>query len=833
MRAVVMAGGEGSRLRPLTINRPKPMVSIVDKPCLGHMFELLKRHGITDAFVTLQYLASVVQDAYGDGGSVGMRLRYSIEESPLGTGGSVRQIGDALGEASFLVVSGDALTDIDLTAVLAFHAEKGAAVTLCLKHVPDPLEYGVVITNADGRITKFLEKPSWGEVFSDTINTGIYVIDPRVLQRYEIGTAFDFSKDLFPQLLAEGEPMYGYIADGYWTDVGTIAEYARANADVLQGKVRVEPVGREIQPGIFAEDDVEIDPSALLMGPIFLGTGTRIGARAQIVGPTVLRDYVVVEPGAIIDRSIVWRNSYIGERSEVHGAIVGRQCALKARVVLEEGSVVADHSIVGEGARVRAQVKIWPDKQVESGAVVGSSLIWGSQSRRALFGRFGVTGVVNVDLTPELAAGLGAAYASTLAPDTTVTMNRDQHRTSRMLKRALMSGVVGSGVHVADLGQVPIPIDRFETRHLGAAGGIHVRISPFDDRVCDVKFFDQQALDMGKAQERKVENVFFREDFRRVTYDDVGRIFEVPRIGEAYTETFENEVVHKREIADGRFKIVVNYSHGTGAQFLPQLLAGLGVEVVAINAVVSENVGARSLEQFQQEMKELAAITSTLRASFGVTIDAGGEKVFFADDRGRIAEDRHFLTAFVALLARTSPGVVAVPVFAPASIERIVQEHGGRALRVRASAEAQMRFAAREHPLLVADALGGFIFPRFHPSFDGLFAVVRLLELLAVQKTDLARVMDETPTPQMARLKVACPWEEKGRVMRLLAQEPATEHTKQVDGVKHVYDGEWVLVLPSADLPLFDVWAEASDEGRAWALAHQYAERVGSLRGGE
>jgi len=830
MRAVVMAGGEGSRLRPLTINRPKPMVPVANKPCLGHIFDLLKRHGITDAFVTLQYLATVIQDAYGDGGSIGMRLRYSIEETPLGTGGSVRQIGDAIGTEPFLVISGDALTDIDLTKVIDFHRAKGAAVTLCLKHVPDPLEYGVVITDADGRITKFLEKPSWGEVFSDTINTGIYVIDPRVMQRYEVGGAFDFSEDLFPQLLAEGEPLYGHVADGYWTDVGSIAEYARANADILQGRVRVEPIGRELAPGVWSDGDAEIDPSAVLLGPIFLGNGSRIGPEAQIVGPTVLRDHVIVEPGVIIDRSVVWRNTYIGERSEVHGSIVGRQCALKARVVLEEGSVVADHSIVGEAARIRAQVKVWPDKQVESGAVVNTSLIWGAQGRRTLFGRFGVTGVVNVDLTPELGAGLGAAYGSTLAPGSTITMNRDQHRTSRMLKRALMSGVVGGGVHVADLGQVPLPIDRYETRRMGAAGGIHVRISPFDDRVCDIKFFDQQALDMGKAQERKVENVFFREDFRRVTYDGVGSIYDLPRVGEAYSEAFLNEVVHKRELAAAKFKIVVNYSHGTGAQFLPQLLSALGVDVIAINAVVTENVGSRSLEQFQQEMHELASITSTLRASFGVTIDAGGEKVFYVDDRGRIAEDRHFLTAFIALAAQTSPGVVAVPVFAPAAVERLVGEAGGRVLRVRNSAEAQMRFAAREHPLIVADGLGGFIFPRFHPSFDGLFAVVKLLELLAVSRTALAEVVDRTPLPRMARLKVACPWEEKGRVMRMLAQEPATERTKQVDGVKHVYDGEWVLVLPHADQPLFDVWAEANDEGRAWALAHQYAERVGSLR---
>src|SRR5438128_8524722 len=248
MQAVVMAGGEGSRLRPLTINRPKPMVSIVNKPCLGHIFDLLKRHGITSAFVTLQYLASQIQDSFGDGGSVGMRLKYSIEETPLGTGGSVRQIGDALDD-TFLVISGDALTDIDLSAVIKFHKERRAAVTLTLVHVPNPLDYGVVITQEDGRISKFLEKPSWGEVFSDTINTGIYVIEPRVLERYRPGEQFDFSKDLFPALLSEGEPLYGYIAQGYWTDVGSISEYARANADLLEGKVTAAPLGRGIIPG--------------------------------------------------------------------------------------------------------------------------------------------------------------------------------------------------------------------------------------------------------------------------------------------------------------------------------------------------------------------------------------------------------------------------------------------------------------------------------------------------------------------------------------------------------------------------------------------------------
>src|SRR2546428_748916 len=244
----------------------------------------------------------------------------------------------------------------------------------------------------DGRITKFLEKPWWGEVFSDTINTGIYVIEPRVLEHFAVGEVFDFSKDLFPRLLSEGEPLFGYVAEGYWTDVGSIAEYARANADLLRGKVKGEDLGNELMPGVWTAGNVDINESAKLTGPIFLGEGVKIGPHAEIIGPTVLRDYVSVDLGAVIDSSIVWRNTYIGERSELHGAIVGRQCALKSNVILEEGSVIGDHTIVGDHARVRAQVKDWPDKQIEAGAIIGSTLLWGGQGRRAPFRPSRVTG---------------------------------------------------------------------------------------------------------------------------------------------------------------------------------------------------------------------------------------------------------------------------------------------------------------------------------------------------------------------------------------------------------------------------------------------------------
>ena len=824
-----MAGGEGSRLRPLTINRPKPMVAIVNKPCLGHIFDLLKRHRVHEGVVTLQYLANVIQDSFGNGTAIGLPITYSVEETPLGTGGSVRQVLDRLND-TFIVISGDALTDIDLSAVVRFHKEKRAVATLTLYRVPNPLEYGVVITDLDGKIRHFLEKPSWGEVISDTINTGIYVLEPEALRRFEKGQPFDFSKDLFPQLLSEGAPIYGYIAEGYWTDVGNIAEYMRANHDVLQGKVRVEPIGEELRPGIFVDGSVEIDRTATIEGPVYIGNGTKIGQHARIVGPTTIRSYGVVDAYASIDRSIVWRNSYVGDHAEVHGSIVGRQCSLKSRVMLEDGSVIGDHSVVGEGARVRAGVKVWPDKQIEAGAVLSSSLIWGAQGRRALFGRFGVTGLVNIDLTAQFAARLGAAWGSSLAQGSTVTMNRDQHRASRMLKRALMGGIVGTGVHVADLLEVPIPVGRFHTRRTRTGGGAHIRISPFDDRVVDIKFYDGQALDIGKAVERRIEQSFFREDFRSVPVTDIGRIYNATRVGEAYAEAFLAMIKRRREIEDARFKIVVNYSQGTSSLHLPQLLDTLGCDVIAINATVSETVG-RSFEMFQSQMRELAAITATLRAHFGVSIDAGGEKVFFVDERGRVINDLAFLAIMTKLVIADEAGaMVSVPVYAPQVLERVAEDVGGRVHRTRASAEALMQVAQRDTPALVADGRGGFIWPAFHASFDGLLTVAKLLELLSLAKRPLSAFVDAAPEFHMARLKVDCPWEDKGRVMRLLAEEPRTAATKQVDGVKHVYDGEWVLVLPESDAPRFDVWAEARSEGKAWELAQGYAQRLETLR---
>src|SRR5207249_2366443 len=232
MKAVVMAGGEGTRLRPLTSNQPKPMVPVVGKPCMEHIIELLRDHGFDEIIVTVAFLPQAIRSYFGNGDTLGVRIEYSVEESPLGTAGSVKRAAGRLDD-TFLVISGDALCDVDLTGLVDAHREQGASVTIGLKSVENPLEFGIVVTDEDGRVERFLEKPSWGQVFSDTINTGIYVLEPEVLRHIPPDRPFDFSKELFPLLLEMGRPLYGKVCDGYWQDIGNLDQYRQANFDAL------------------------------------------------------------------------------------------------------------------------------------------------------------------------------------------------------------------------------------------------------------------------------------------------------------------------------------------------------------------------------------------------------------------------------------------------------------------------------------------------------------------------------------------------------------------------------------------------------------------------
>ncbi len=836
MKAVVMAGGEGSRLRPITLNRPKPMVHIAHRPVMGHILELLKRHNITEAVATLQYRSDDIQHYFGDGTHVGVTMHYSVEPQPLGTAGSVKFAEKYLArDEPFLIISGDALTDFNLSEIITFHQRVGAAVTITLYRVPNPLEYGVIIVNGEGRIERFLEKPSWGEVISDTVNTGIYVLSPEVLDEIEPGTPFDFSKDLFPRLMQRGAPLYGFIANGYWCDIGNIAEYIRATADLLSGKVNLGEPGRHIGGGIYVEEDVEIAPDAQLYGPIFLGDGARIKGGVVMHGPTVIRPFTIVDNRAHVDRSIVFRNTYIGEGVELRGAIVGRRCSLKSRAVVFEGAVLGDECEVGEGAVIHPNVKIWPQKEVEAGATVKSSLIWGAQARRTLFGRYGVTGLVNIDLTPEFAARLSTAFGATLPRGAVVTINRDLHRAARMIKRAMVSGLPSAGVTVQDVESVPIPVARYYTAVSGAQGGAHVRLSPYDQRVVDIRFFDGAGRNLSKAQERNIENIFFREDFRRVSFNDLGKIEIVSGLPERRYIEDCLRALNVEAIRAAHFNLVVDYANSPVALVLPTILSELGCTVVALNERLDETKMSVPNEMFQHGIDQLAAITATVKADLGLRLDVGGERVWFVSRQGEKFSGTTVAAALAELALRASdrrqPRTLAVMVNQPLLFEEIAARYGAQVRRTKIDPQALMDAAADPTVTLAASGAGEFILPTFHRLIDAMFPVAKLLEFLATQHTTLDQVAAGLPPYHIAQKRVACPWEQKGTVMRLLNEQYKDLIADQVDGVRiRLDDHEWALIVPEADEPVCSIYAEATSNGAAEMLADRYARVIEGLR---
>src|SRR6266568_2270203 len=310
MKAVVMAGGEGTRLRPLTSNQPKPMVPIVGKPCMEHILELLRDHGLTEVIVTVAFLPQAIRSYFGDGETLGLQVGYSVEESPLGTAGSVRLATRQLDE-TFLVISGDALCDVDLSALIAFHRERKAAVTIGLKAVDNPLEFGIVVTDEEGRVERFLEKPSWGQVFSDTINTGIYVLEPEVLTHVPADRPYDFSKELFPYLLEIGRSIYGFSMDGYWQDIGNLDQYRQANVDALEERVRLHIPGIRLRGNIWLGEGVELDDLEQVEAPAYIGNYCRIAESAVVGAHTVLSNSVTLRERSRVTRSVVDASTHI------------------------------------------------------------------------------------------------------------------------------------------------------------------------------------------------------------------------------------------------------------------------------------------------------------------------------------------------------------------------------------------------------------------------------------------------------------------------------------------------------------------------------------------
>ena len=826
-----MAGGEGTRLRPMTASMPKPLLPIVNKPIMEHVLRLLQRHGFTETVVTVQFLASVVRNYFGDGEDLGMQLRYATEETPLGTAGSVKNAEALLRDDTFLVISGDALTDFDLTDLVKFHHDKGALVTVCLTRVPDPLEFGITIVDDEHRVQRFLEKPTWGQVFSDTVNTGIYVMEPEVFDYFKAGEVVDWSGDVFPKLVADGLPIYGYIAEGYWEDVGTHESYMRAQADVLNGRVDVELDAFEVSPGVWIAEGADVHPDAVLKGPLFIGDYAKIEAGAELREFTVIGSNVIVKNSAFLHRAVVHDNVFIGPHTNLRACVIGKNTDVMRSARIDEGAVVGDECVIEDEAIVSAGVRIYPFKTVDAGSVVTSDVIFETRGQRALFGPRGVSGIVNVEITPELAVRLASAWASTLKKGSTVTTSRDVSRPARALKRAVISALTSSAIDVVDLEVVPVPVARLETAQ-GSAGGVLIRTSPGQPESVDISFLDNQGADLSQASQRKLERMFSRGEFRRAFPGEIGDLSFPPRVMEAYALELLR-CVDTTGLKSSGLKVVVDTGGGTASLVLPSLLGRLGVDALTVNNGLNETSPTETAEERREAMRRLGQLVSSSKAAFGVHFDPVGERISIVDERGSpIDDERALLVVLDLVAAEATGGTVALPVITTRVADQVAAFHGVDIHWTALTPAALTEAVTTKDVVFGGDGRGGFVVPSFSSTFDGIAAFVQLLGLVARTQLQLSEIDARIPQSHVVRRAVPTPWAAKGRVMRTVVEEAGDRLLDTTDGVRVVEaDGRWALILPDLTDPVTHVWTEGADDATAVALMDRWVTVLGRTEG--
>ncbi|MEU4299584.1 mannose-1-phosphate guanyltransferase [Kitasatospora aureofaciens] len=826
MKAVVMAGGEGTRLRPMTSSMPKPLLPVANMPIMEHVLRLLKRHGLSDTVVTVQFLASLVKNYFGDGEELGMHLTYAHEETPLGTAGSVKNAEDALKDDSFLVISGDALTDFDLTKLIDYHRSKNALVTVCLTRVPNPLEFGITITDEEGRVERFLEKPTWGQVFSDTVNTGIYVMEPEVFDYVAAGESVDWSSDVFPQLLKEGKRVYGYVAEGYWEDVGTHESYGKAQADVLEGKVDVELEGFEISPGVWVAEGAEVDPEAVLRGPLYIGDYAKVEAGVEIREHTVLGSNVVVKRGAFLHKAVVHDNVYVGPQSNLRGCVVGKNTDVMRAARIEDGAVIGDECLVGEESIIAANVRVYPFKTIEAGAVVNTSVIWESRGQEHLFDARGVSGILNVEITPELAVRLAGAYATTLKKGATVTIARDHSRGARALKRAMISALQTSAIDVRDLENVPMPVARQHTAR-GSAGGIFLRTTPGVPDSLDILFFDERGADLSQAGQRKLDRVYARQEYRRAFPGEIGDLTFPSSVFDSYAGNLLR-TVDTTGVREAGLKVVVDTAHGSAGLVLPSILGRLGVEALTVSSGLDEARPTEDAETRRAGLARLGELVASSRAAFGVRFDPVGERVAFVDELGRVIDDDRALLVLLDLVAaERRSGQVALPVTTTRIAEQVAAYHGTQVIWTTTTPDDLAKAASAEGTVFGGDGRGGFVVPEFSGVLDGAAAFVRLVGLVARTQLTLSQIDARIPQAHIRRRDIATPWAAKGMVMRSVVEAAGSRRLDTTDGVRVVEaDGRWTLVLPDPAEAVTHLWAEGPDDEATEALLDEWAAVV-------
>jgi mannose-1-phosphate guanylyltransferase / phosphomannomutase len=819
-KAIIMAGGEGTRLRPLTCNRSKPMVPVINKPVIEHTINLLRRHKIRDIIISLFYLPENVQNYFGDGSEWDVDITYSVEETSLGTAGGVKK---AAGNCTdtIVVLSGDGIIDFDITGILDFHHNRNSPMTIVLKRVSKPTDYGIVITDENGRIERFLEKPSWSEVFSDTANTGLYVISPEIIRNWipESGK-FDFSIDLFPLLQKNGIPLYGYIAHGYWCDIGNLSAYAEVHKHILSGMVNIDFPGIKIAPDIWIGKDAEIHPRAIIKGPVIIGNFVKIREGAEVSEFSVIGDNCIIEEYASLRKSIILNNTVIGSKCELRGVVVGKRCVLEQHVSIYEESVISDDCRIGAGVEIGAGIRIWPDKSIEQGTRLDGDIIWGRREKKTLFGTDGIEGTFNVKITPEFTAKLGSAIGAFLGKDSKIAVSRDTTSAGRLIMHAFTAGLLAMGVDVYDMEIESIPVNRYTTRFLKADMGAYIQISPLTElQFILIRLFDRQGYRVPVSDEKKIENIFFRGDYPRKEAFEIGRLFYPSHHVESYISNMRFYIgdIPLRV----KRKVIVDCFNGTAAHVFPEMLSEYGCTTTVLRGQVKEQTSESETKSETRNAIDTILSMARMNQEVGVMVGPHGNAITVVDEHGEILTGDDLLAAMcIYYLKYRKESNISIPVSSSSALERLIKTHGGSVTRTGTS----LRSPAEGSDIFMPNQAERF--PFLELQYDPLYAFLCILQLLTLENKTLHEIKSGLPKGNITHTSVYCPADEKGSVMRILVSDIDQSKVELVDGIRINEDEAWLLALPDALNPMIHLYGEGNTVAARDAIIKKYSVKI-------
>lgn len=637
MKAVIMAGGFGTRLMPITACCPKPMIKILDKPIIQYTLELLKKHNITDACLTLGYLPKVIESFITANDGFGVNVSCIVEDKPMGTAGSVKRCKEFIGDDDFMVISGDAICDFDLTACIDRHYAVNAKASIVLYSHPEPLEFGLVVTEDDGRIQGFVEKPSWDKVETNLVNTGVYIFSNEIFDHIPEDMPWDFGKDVFPKLLSEDYPLYGLEAEGYWCDVGSPNAYRKCTYDILNGKTSLE-----IPKTASANDKITVVPPVFISPDAHISNGAVIGPCSVIgQGSIIGKDAKIVD--SIIDGAVVM------ESCDIDGGILCQGSQAMPGAKISEGCVVGNETVIGGRAVLMPEVSIWPRQKIQAGQLVDRNVVSGALRGWPEFSGAGkMAGKYNSTLTPEICFALGAACAK---------MGKVGIASSKSPAAKALAASLSCGVSAAGGEGFIVDIDFASgAAYLGHALGLGITVFVSEnDGDTEINFTDANGLPVSRDTERKLEAIF-----------SAGRTL----VASDSTEAASN--------VGGGFQL---YSAAV------MRACNMGMEKASVKlSVLGDTPESRTL------CKILTAFGCELvEASYGVPVldlYNGGTRLRAKDENGNEVKWEHIICIMTLIEMEFGSGRVAVPFEAPKVIDEIVGKYGNKALRVGRDSEA-------------------------------------------------------------------------------------------------------------------------------------------------